>query len=358
MSTISTGLSRCGIGVLGAIALMVAATACSSGGGSSKPAAPAERHLVYVAGEPEATPDATAAKASVWIADQNGAHARRLTKGFVGLLSPDGRSVAVQRKGQGIFLVSSDGKQSRRLTASHRLRPQAWSADSSTLYATIATDQAVVELDSIDRDSGKLHTVARGSLYGLDTSPDGKQLVYSRAPVATDQGICGDQFDLYVSKLDGSGAKRITSDGLSAFPVWGPGGIAFTHFPVAEGGVPDCGAAGIATIDPDGSHNKVVVDRAPDAITLLGFYGFQPLAWLGTGKLLIGLRSDSGTEGAVLDLATHKLRRLNEFADEASSDGRFSLGNSGDENSISIVRIADGRRILLRKGVCCPDWNR
>lgn len=220
MSTISTGLSRCGIGVLGAIALLVAATACSSSGGGSKAAAPAERHLVYVAGEPEATPDATAAKASVWIADQNGAHARRLTKGFVGLLSPDGRSVAVQRKGQGIFLISSDGKQSRRLTASPRLRPQAWSADSSTLYATIATDQAVVELDAIDRDSGKLHTVARGSLYGLDTSPDGKQLVYSRAPVATDQGICGDQFDLYVSKLDGSGAKRITSDGLSAFPVW------------------------------------------------------------------------------------------------------------------------------------------
>lgn len=338
------------------MALLVAATACS-GGGSSKPAAPGERHLVYVAGEPEATADATAAKASVWIADQNGAHARRLTKGFVGLLSPDGRSVAVQRKGQGIFLVSSDGKQSSRLTTSAKLRPQAWSADSSTLYATVATDQAVVELDAIDRDGGKVHTVARGSLYGLDASPDGKQLVYSRAPVATDQGICGDQFDLYVSKLDGSGAKRITSDGVSAFPVWGRGGIAYTHFPVTQG-VPDCGAAGIATIDPDGSHRKVVVDRAPDSITLLGFYGFQPLAWLGAGKLLIGLRSDSGTEGAVLDLATRELRRLNEFADEASSDGRFSLGNSGDENSISIVRIADGHRVFLRKGACCPDWNR
>jgi hypothetical protein len=338
------------------MALLVAATACS-GSGSSKPAAPAERHLVYVAGEPEATADETAAKASVWIADQNGAHARRLTKGFVGLLSPDGRSIAVQRKGQGIFLVSSDGKQSSRLTASPKLRPQAWSADSSTLYATVASDQAVVELDAIDRDSGKVHVVTRGSLYGLDASPDGKQLVYSRAPVATDQGICGDQFDLYVSKLDGSGAKRITSDGVSAFPVWGRSGIAYTHFPVTQG-VPDCGAAGIATIDPDGSHRKVVVDRAPDSITLLGFYGFQPLAWLGTGKLLIGLRSDSGTEGAVLDLATRKLRRLNEFADEASSDGRFSLGNSGDENSISIVRIADGHRIFLRKGACCPDWNR
>ena len=60
----------------------------------------------------------------------------------------------------------------------------------------------------------------------------------------------------------------------------------------------------------------------------------------------------------MLDVGTRKLRRLHEMADQASSDGRFSLGNSGDENSISIVRIADGHRILLRKGVCCPDWNR
>ena len=76
-----------------------------------------------------------------------------------------------------------------------------------------------------------MKTIAGGSLYGLDTSPDGKQIVYSRAPEATPQGICGDQFDLYVANLDGSGAKRITNDGLSAFPVWGAGGIAFTHFP-------------------------------------------------------------------------------------------------------------------------------
>ena len=82
------------------------------------------------------------------------------------------------------------------------------------------------------------------------------------------------------------------------------------------------------------------------------------LGWLGSDKLLVGLRSDAGTEGAVLDVGSGKLRRLNKMADQASSDGRFSLGNSGDENSISIVRIADGHRIFLRKGACCPDWNR
>ena len=359
VSTILPGLSKSGIGVLGAMALLVAATACSGGGGgSSKAAAPAERHLTYIGGELQATEDQTSANASVWIADANGSHPRKLTKGFIGVLSPDGRTVAVQRQGQGIFLVSSDGKQTRRLTAARQLRPQAWSPDGKKLYVTADAAQAVVRLAAIDIDSGDVKTIAGGSLYGLDTSPDGKQIVYSRAPEATPQGICGDQFDLYVANLDGSGAKRITNDGLSAFPVWGAGGIAFTHFP---GGlaIADCGSPGIGTIQPDGSNRKIVIDRAPESITLSGFYGFQPLGWLGQNKLLIGLRSDGGTEGAVLDLGTGKLRRLNEMADKASSDGRFSLGSGGDqENAVTIVRLEDGKRVFKRQDVCCPDWNR
>jgi hypothetical protein len=336
----------------------MAATACSGGGGSSKAAAPAERHLVYVGGELAATESETAANADIWIADPTGAHARRLTKGFVGLLSPDGRTVAVQRTGKGIFLVSSDDKQTRRLTAAPNLRPQAWSPDSKKVYVTAASGQAVVELAAIDRDSGHMETIARGSLYGVDTSPDGKQIVYSRAAEATEQGICGDQFDLYVAKLDGSDAKRITHDGVSAFPVWGPAGIAFMHFP-GGGTQADCGAAGIWTSDADGSNAKAVIDRAPDSITLLGFYGLQPLAWMDDSHLLIGLRGETGTEGAVLDVASKRIRRLNQFVDEGSSDGRFAVGGSTDEgNAVTIIRLSDGRRVFQRKDVCCPDWNR
>ena len=48
-----------------------------------------------------------------------------------------------------------------------------------------------------------------------------------------------------------------------------------------------------------------------------------------------------------------------DVADEASSDGRFSLGSGGDqENAVTIVRLADGKRVFKRKDVCCPDWNR
>jgi hypothetical protein len=351
VSTISTGLSRIGIAALAGGALLLAATACSGGGsGQAKTAQPAERHLVYIAGD-------STKNASVMIADPNGQNAQHLTTGFVALLSPDGKTVAVQRKGKGIFLVSSDGTKTRRLTA-RPLRPVAWSPDGKTLYAAASNGSAVTELLALDRDDGSSHSLAKGSFYGFDVSPDGSQLVYSRAPEVTPEGICGDQFDLYVTKLDGSSAERITNDGVSAFPVWGPGAIAFSHFP-STGDQYDCSAPGIRTIDPDGSNPKTVIDRSPDSINLLGFYGLQPLGWLDDSKLLIGLRGESGTEGAVLDTGSKKIRRLNVFSDEISSDGLYSVGSGGqDALMLSIVRLSDGHRVLTRKNVCCPDWNR
>lgn len=331
---------------VGAAVLLLVGAGCGGGG---KTATPAERHLVYVRG-------AGVSSASIWIADVSGAHSRRLARGFVGILSPDGRIVAVARRDEGIFLVSSDGKRERRLTR-RKLRPQAWSPDGKTLLATVETEHAVPELVAVER-SGRLRTIASGSLYGFDFSPKGDELVYSRAPESTFEGICGDQFDLYVVKLDGGTPKRLTHDGLSAFPVWGRSGIAFSHFP-ASASIQDCSAPGIWTIDTDGSHMRPVIARAPDSITLAGFYGLQPLAWLDDDHVLVGLRSESGTQGGVLDIRSHELRRLNDYADEASSDGRFSVGSGGDQElALTILRIRDGHRVFRRANSCCPDWNR
>ena len=333
------------------VVLAAAAAACSGGGGGdSKTAAPAQRHLVYVAGDTPKT-------ASVWIANVDGTNGRRLTSGFVGILSPDGTTVAVQRARQGLFLVSSDGKRSRRLTP-RPLRPQAWSPDGQTVYATATSGPAVTALEAVDRESGKSQTIASGSLYGFDISPDGDRIVYSRAPKPTDQGICGDQFDLYTADLDGGSPKRLTHDGLSAFPVWGGSKIAFSHFPGGQS-LADCGAPGVWTVNPDGSAEKPIIRRAPDAITLLGYYGFQPIAWLDETRLLVGLRTATGTRGAVLDTGTKKMRQLNVFADEASSDGRYAVGAGGDEGLVlSLVRTQDGHKVFTRKNACCPDWNR
>ena len=252
----------------------IAVVAAACGSSTHARPQPAERHLVYVAGE-------TAAKANVWIADVNGAHPRKLGHGSIAVLSPDGRTVALSRP-DGIHLVSSSGKSDRRLTARH-LQPRAWSSDGETLIATRSTPNAVVSLVAIERRSGRVRVIARGSLYGVDVSPKGDELVYSRAPEVTPDGICGDQFDLYVSKVDGGSPSRLTHDGLSAFPVWGSSGIAYSHF--HTGGLEDCSAAGIWTIDSDGSRRRelpsdgktVPVAYSPDGSELLvGRYGPDP----------------------------------------------------------------------------------
>jgi hypothetical protein len=321
--------------------------ACGGGGGHG--VKPAEEHLVYVEGS-------SPANASVWIADVNGAHPRRLTRGSVAVLSRDGRTVAVERP-NGVYLVSSRGGRARRLT-SKRLSPRGWSADGKTLIATADTRDAIVGLDLIDRRSGRIRVLARGSLYGVDVSPKGDELVYSRAPRATDAGICGDLFDLYVAKFAGGKPRRLTHNGFSAFPVWGSSKIAFSRFPESFD-IEDCAAPGIWTIDPAGSQPDPIISRAPAAISVSGDYGLQPLAWLDGDHLLAGIRTDFGTQGAVLDAKTHKLRRFSDYADKASSDGRYFVGSGGsDELDLTITRVSDGKRIFTRKDACCPDWNR
>ena len=320
---------------------LVLPLAAACGGGR----APSERHLVYVR---ETTP----ANAVIWIADASGRHAQRLTRGHAGIVSPDGRTVAIARS-DGIYLVSSRGGHERRLTA-RAFGPQAWSPEGRWIVAATPSLLALV-----DAHTGRSRVVARGPLYGFGFSPDGRRLVYSRAPRETRGAICGDRMDLYVADVSGGVPRRLTHDGRSAFPVWGSGRIAFARLPkrLAFG---DCFAPGIWSVRPDGSGLRSIVARAPYAIAHFGYYGLQPVAWLTGNELLVGVRSEWGNEAAVLDAATRRLRRLRAYVDEPSHDGRFALGSGGNEQiTISITRVRDGRRIfVLRGNVCCPDWNR
>lgn len=333
--------------IVAAAALLVVA-GCSSGGSTSMK--PGHGRLVYVAGS-------SAATSSVWVAASNGSHPHRLGRGSVAVLSPDGRTVAVRRR-DGIHLLSIGSRHQRRLAA-QQLRPEAWAPDGRSVIATRAHGGSVVGLVAIDRGSGRVRTIASGSLYGFSFSPNGKEIAYARAPIATIDGICGDQFDIYKVKASGGSPKRLTHDGVSAFPVWGAAGIAFSHFPGAT--QDDCSAPGVWTMAADGSHVRHVVERSPAQFSVVtNRYGLQPLAWLGRTHLLVGIRSEWGTQGAVLDTQTRRLRVLNNYyVDKASRDGRFAVGGGGSEGvDLRIIRLSDAQPVFLRHDACCPDWNR
>jgi hypothetical protein len=129
----------------------------------------------------------------------------------------------------------------------------------------------------------------------------------------------------------------------------------------------DCFAPGIWTLRSDGTQLRAIVARAPKALSRLGYYGLQPLAWLGGSALLVGLRTEWGNEAATIDIATKRLRPFGRYSrtgsyyvDKASRDGQLALGAGGNEKvTISIIRVSDGHPLFTLRGyVCCPDWNR
>jgi Tol biopolymer transport system component len=304
-----------------------------------------ERHLVFARGP-------SAETAQVWIADVDGTHARKLTSGTSGVITPNGRTVAVGRPKTGIYLVPSAGGQPKLLT-SKPLSPIAWSGDGKWLVAATAATLA-----RINRSTGDVRIIARGPIYGADVSPAGDELVYARAPHSSFRGLCGDQVDLYTTGFGGEKPTRITKDGLSAFPVWGPDGqIAFSHFPGTS--MEDCRAPGVWTVKTDGSDPQTILDRAPQDTSFegSGFYGLQPVAWRQDGQVLVGIRGDYKNAAAILDTGSHKLRRLAGFADKSSFDGAYLVGGDFETGNVSITRVSDAKRQLV-KDACCPDWNR
>jgi len=200
-----------------------------------------------------------------------------------------------------------------------------------------------------------VRVVARGVSFGFGLSPDGRRIVYALAPHETGQGECGDATDLYTADLRRGSSTRLTHDGRSAYPIWGPDRIAFMRVSVG-----DCLASGIWTLRPDGSDIRAIVARAPRTFSRNGYYGLQPVVWLPGGRLLVGVRTEWGNEAAVLEPSTSRIRRIGQYVDEVSRDSRFILGSQdGERTTLAIVRIADGRQTFVTRGyLCCPDWNR
>jgi TolB protein len=183
----------------------------------------------------------------LFIADADGRNPRLLVQDnhpSTPAWSPDGRWIAFTAQIEGdpeIHLIRPDGSGLRRLTdvKGDDAHP-AWAADGRRLFfssnrhttdPTLPLTQQVYDIFSVDLDGGGLvrHTDCRAACTYPAPSPDGRRVAYRK--LVPDQGRRWDQTDwgfdaeVFVSDLDGSAERNLTSDpAMDGWPAWSPDG--------------------------------------------------------------------------------------------------------------------------------------
>jgi hypothetical protein len=334
--------------------LAVAALLCAACGGGNESSEPtAARYLVYTRalGLPQQ---------AIWIGDVEGQGMRRLTRGNYGLVSPDGRTIAVSRR-SGIFVVAPDGGGERFVA---RAKAALWLPDSRHLLAV--QGKALV---NIDLDDNSVAVIERRDPASWSVSPDGQAVAYDLYEKTA--GVCDGKFDVYVADVDGSSKRRLTQDGRSSTPVWGEKRIAFGYRPVGAA----CFSPRVWTMQPNGAQKEPMMRTLPKRFVGggSGFYGVRPFAWVGGrpfllataptewGAVLAIVNTRSG-EVRIPDLDPRPRALTHMYVDDASRDGLHVVGAAcGAEVpcTIRIYSVDGGRSRELATGrVAYPDWNR
>jgi Tol biopolymer transport system component len=178
----------------------------------------------------------------IFIAKADGSGARRVTTAPRGKdaydtesqWSPDGTRIAFTRvrnkRAAAIFTVRTDGTELRQLTP-YRLDAASpdWSPDGTRIAFNTYWDPhpgRSANIYTVGPDGRGLtavthHRDGRTHSFRPSWAPDGTKLVTARYVPRGRQG----RLDLYVMAPDGTGARRLTDDGVAfaATPDWGPG---------------------------------------------------------------------------------------------------------------------------------------
>jgi len=328
------------------------AAACLLGCAGDSDPVPVQRYLVYTKA------------GTILIGDGAGRGMRRLTRGDYGLVSPDGRLVAITRP-SGVDLIAPDGAEGGRLGPG---RAAAWFADSRHLL--VYRRRALVNADI---DGGDSETLVRDSalLRGISVSPTGARLAYGLARRESRAGECGEYTDVFVVDHDGTSRRQLTHDGRSSDPVWRDERIAFAREPVK----PACAMprSGIWTMRENGSDVRAILRQAPRRFAEYGYYGLRPYGGVSGRRLfLAGIRSEWSDELALAEIGRGRIRRLDLdphpryrrpfYIDHVSHDGRHALGATCLPEApctIRIFSVIDGKaRDLITGRVSSPHWNR
>ncbi len=160
------------------------------------------------------------------------------------------------------------------------------------------------------------------NMTNFSFSPDGTQLVYDNV---------GDpQEDLWISNLDGSGRRRLTTGGRNRAPQWSPDGAEILFFSDRSGFYNDY------SIHPDGSAlRQLTAATSP--------HNIQVATWIDGGKRILG--SDMGSGPFIMDrnpaAPVTDPQPLPAFKPSAGSKNHLSLFISPPENGILIGFLSE-----------------
>ena len=305
---------------------------------------------------------------SVWIAQDDGSEQRRLTAGRDPRISPDGSTVAfgnlyTQRVPR-LQVIPAAGGTPRTILRHWVYGPFAWSPDSSTIATVRGPEVGRQRLVLIDVATGKRRSVAPGYFFGASFSPDGTHLVYGRT--ATERMWAPS--DVWIVPVAGGAPQRLTTDGRSLYPLWGPTQIAYTRWsrPTGRHRDNDGPKYHLWLMAPDGSDARQLTrGRIPWLLS-----GLTPTAWSADGsRLLAQFGGQDTTYPVTVDPATGAQRRVGSkrqwgiFATGLSADGTTILGSDGffdepRENNVVSVPSEGNRLTVLARAARAPSWTR
>ncbi len=232
--------------------------------------APTGRRLAFVAGRNAPSSHDITGSANLYVADADGSHARRLTRGSsrVGgaAWSPDGRRLvfvqtAANGSGSSLWIVGINGGQARRLTQRHVDLEPSWAPDGHTI-AFLRIDPATYQsgIWLMRPDGSGLHKILAGHKGTTEPvwAPVGRRLlVHDSGTMYSIRPDGRDRRTITTLTADASGAREDPQ------PAWSPDGSWIAFCQMRRGAV---GGSDIWIVGADGKGLHRVA-RSPEADT-------------------------------------------------------------------------------------------
>jgi hypothetical protein len=310
------------------------------------------------------------ANPTVWLANANGRHPRRLGPGAQPLLSPSGSAVAATAIGsKGAALsIYRPGSSTQRYFSLSKINAVAlaWSPDSRYLAVEldgVSTSGKGSGLDVIDTRTDSVTTIATGSACGASFAPRRPdRLVYAQAPGSF--ACLNGHVNVSTVTATGADSRQLTHDGLSLNPVWGPRSIAFDR--ATPRGKAEAPAYQVWLMRSDGSRVRQVTHLKVDPLV----EGLVPLAFSANGnRLLTRFEGQDTSETWTIQLPSGRARQLtiggqSIQAGGISRNGRTVLVDFGgfeaapSRATVATIPFGGGHATVLARHAGEPTWNR